>query len=123
MLDIDFVVYNVNFDLYQYVKLKFEVDGAGYVSKKITYTNAIVDYFGQKSSGLVDSHSGSHILEIICGLYIIYETVKLIRNVYSEWKFLQSIEDDQAKQRSSTDNLNCILIIVIFIKTICQMFI
>ena len=72
------MVYNVNYNIYQYVLIKFGVNGAGFVSKKISYTTAVVGHFAAKSEGLIESHhSGTHWLEFFTFIFIFYETIKL----------------------------------------------
>ena len=46
-INIDFVIYNVNFDIFQYVQIHFFVNGAGSVSKAIRCTRIENDHFAQ----------------------------------------------------------------------------
>ena len=88
-INIDFVVYNVNYDLFQSVKVQFYVDGAGSIEKKLRCTKAELNHFDQSNENGVDGKKSSALwLELFFLLFVLFETYKIYTTLEDEWKFM-----------------------------------
>lgn len=92
-MNIDFVVYNANFNLFSYAELEFFIDSVGYVTKGMRFTKSEFNHFDLSNESDVDSKKKTILLwELVFVLFVIFETYKIIITLKTEWIFLTSLE-------------------------------
>lgn len=89
------MVYNVNYDIFQSVRLEFLIDAAGKVQKSLGCTKAEINHFDTSSENTIEARkSSAHWLEFLFLLFVIYQTFKLVMKIHDEWALMSKIEDE-----------------------------
>jgi hypothetical protein len=91
--NIDFVVYNVNYDTFSYVALEFYIDSVGLVTKTMRFTKCESFHFDVGNDNPIDQKKLYILIwEIIYLLFVAFETIKILTVLKDEWLFLSSLE-------------------------------